>query len=91
MKSEILILDKLPHMRDFLLSDGLNEPRINIQLEALRDAYVTLGLEYQFNTDGNSEDAEEKYANLKKVFFSIGYLYDDLRSIQEEMKALLSE
>ncbi len=91
MKSEILILDKLPHMRDFLLSDGLNEPRINIQLAALREAYITLGLEYQFNTDTPCEDAEEKYADLKKVFFSIGYLYDDLRSIQEEMKALLSE
>ena len=59
MKSEILILDKLPHMRDFLLPDGLNEPRINIQLEALRDAYITLGLEYQFNTDGNIEDVPE--------------------------------
>lgn len=87
MKSEILILDKLPALRNFLISDG-DEPAIDTHLEALRKSYIELGLQIQYA----SGDPREKntIARIRDAADSIGYLYDMLEPIRLELREYLS-
>ena len=85
MNPNVLILDKLPSLRNFLISDG-DEPAIDTHLEALRKSYIGLQIQYA------SGDPREKntIARIRDAADSIGYLYDMLEPIRLELREYLS-
>ena len=89
MNTNILNLKELPSLRNFLFAEHPDDATIMVHIRSIQQAYVDLGVQLSHTKWEGAEDTTESI-RIEKALRCLGYVYEDLDYIKNELQEYLS-